>query len=534
MLSQEYVALAVALVTVVAWAFSRRSNSVSHIRGPAGGEWLVGHEHILTNQPEAANVELQWFKEFGAVFKTKGTFNRDVLLIADPKVIQHIFHDTYKFPKVNDLITLQEAAFGGKGLVNTIGATHARQRKMLLPAFTAAQLRTFLGLFHTVAAKMIGKWNDITGAEGSVINIHDWLSRATLDVIGDSSFTYKFNSVEGDYKSTELGEALDDLFIDFGLYPARTSLVYNALLRVCAEPIANLLKWLPNRQNDRLNQFFNLSVRVVRRIIDNRGAAALEGEKDILSILLRAKDSKDPSKALSDTELIAQLTLMIIAGHDTTAATLTWMFWELAKDPKSQERIRAEIREHRIRVGNGVDFSGQDYDAMTYLNASLKEALRLHPVLNTLVRQASEDVVLPLAEPLMTKKGLVTGIPVSKNQDLQISLAGYNRLPSVWGEDAEKWNPDRWIGKDWSKTVSVGMTSNLMTFSGGVQGCIGWKFGYMEAQAMAAHMLETFEFSIPADQPKILRLPTAVMLPLVEGQLEKGIQMPLLVKPITY
>jgi cytochrome P450 len=63
---------------------------------------------------------------------------------------------------------------------------------------------------------------------------------------------------------------------------------------------------------------------------------------------------------------------MIIAGHDTTAATLTWMFWELAKDSKTQARIRAEIQETRQRAGAGVELTGPDYDSMTFLNASLK------------------------------------------------------------------------------------------------------------------------------------------------------------------
>ena len=105
---------------------------------------------------------------------------------------------------------------------------------------------------------------------------------------------------------------------------------------------------------------------------------------------MRANDEEDPNKRLSETELIAQLTyvnviiycshaiihivssLLIIAGHDTTAASLSWMMWELSKRPESQSRLRAEIREHRQRVGHGTDFTQADYDSMSYLNASIK------------------------------------------------------------------------------------------------------------------------------------------------------------------
>jgi cytochrome P450 len=68
--------------------------------------------------------------------------------------------------------------------------------------------------------------------------------------------------------------------------------------------------------------------------------------------------------------------LLVVGGHDTTAATFTWLFWELAKHPRTQERIRAEIREARQRIGSR-EFSGSDYDSLTFLNASLKVKLEL-------------------------------------------------------------------------------------------------------------------------------------------------------------
>lgn len=164
---------------------------------------------------------------------------------------------------------------------------------------------------------------------------------------------------------------------------------------------------MPSKQNDRFRAYFDLSVQVVRRIMAQRESAPIEeSDRDVLSVLrewmvicipsglgadwwpsqVRANAAEDASKRLTDTELIAQLTsvcqlnrktshaddlssLLIIAGHDTTAATLTWLLWELAKHPKAQDRIRVEVREARK---SGSDFTGPEYDSMTYLNASIK------------------------------------------------------------------------------------------------------------------------------------------------------------------
>lgn len=146
--------------------------------------------------------------------------------------------------------------------------------------------------------------------------------------------------------------------------------------------------------------------------------------------------------------------------------------------------------------------------------------MRLHPILWHISRYAGKDDVIPLAQPIVTKSGKhISSIPVSKGTKVKLSLCAYNRLPSIWGEDADRWNPMRWVNMDSSKQTSVGVYSNLLTFSAGIRSCIGWKFAVIELQAILASVLEKFEFAMPPDADKhpVCRKPTLVMTPIVDG-----------------
>lgn len=93
--------------------------------------------------------------------------------------------------------------------------------------------------------------------------------------------------------------------------------------------------------------------------------------------------------------------------------------------------------------------------------------MRLHPIAHQLTRTAARDDVIPLESPIETKSGqVITEIPISRGQNIVVSICGYNRLQSVWGEDAAEWNPTRFIEseKDTRKPLTVGVYANLMTF----------------------------------------------------------------------
>jgi len=189
------------------------------------------------------------------------------------------------------------------------------------------------------------------------------------------------------------------------------------------------------------------------------------------------------------------------------------------------------------RRANGAELSVADLDGMTYMQAALKESMRLHPIIWMLGRVASRDDVIPLAFPVTTKSGeQVSAIPVKKGTIIDIAVHAYQRLPQVWGEDADEWNPDRFLDTENIKPTSIGVYGNLLNFSGGPQGCIGWRFAVLEMLTIVATMLKHFELSLPAksvetgQQPRIYRRPSVIMMPMAEGQM--GAWMGLVIKPL--
>ena len=138
---------------------------------------------------------------------------------------------------------------------------------------------------------------------------------------------------------------------------------------------------------------------------------------------------------------------LLFAGHDTTTNSVAWCFYEIARNPKCQERVRSEIAAMRAKKA-GEMLSVTDFDGMTYTLATLKvcistlfslhtslrypfvsqESLRLHPVIHMMTRDATQDDVIPLSSPIITKSGeQVSSIEVRKGTPIGIAVSVYNR-----------------------------------------------------------------------------------------------------------
>ncbi|KIK66166.1 hypothetical protein GYMLUDRAFT_38690 [Collybiopsis luxurians FD-317 M1] len=422
----------------------------------------------------------------------------------------------------------------GHGIVNVDGEIHNRQRKALNPAFSAKQLRQFLELFQRSTSRLAAIWQQqIEGAANgeTVINVSSWLPKITLDVIGESAFGYKFGALDGN--ETELGSIFEKLFVDSRLHPRKRQLLYRAFRRDLPEPLANFLLKFPSKEEKRFLGFLNASKRVGRPILERgtREKLAEEDNKDILSILVRANQEDDEKKAMSEHEVLSQIATFIIAGHETTASTTTWILYELAKNPKCQARLYQEIRETRERIGVN-DPTAQDLDSMPFFNAVIKETLRCYPIVSNLTREAQSDDVIPLEFPVTSVSGdLISQIPISKAQRITINIAMYNKLPQIWGQDAEIWNPERFLEPS-RKTTTLGVYANLLTFSAGIRACIGWRFAIMELQALLFGLLEKFEISPPpsGELDEVQAVPFGLILPMKRNKWKEGKQMPILIK----
>ncbi|KAK7463547.1 hypothetical protein VKT23_006895 [Stygiomarasmius scandens] len=530
---------------LVHYAYKSRQRSLKFIRGPPSPSWLVGNEYDLVHQLEANKLQDPWANEYGAVFRYSGCFGEDILHVADPKALQHIFHaSSYHYPKAGDTRNDFRRLFG-KSIVWAEGNMHQRHRKALNPAFSASQLKMYLSVFQRSTQRLVAKWQnqysllDRNKEEGQTVDMTRWISRLTLDIIGETSFDYDFQALEdSDNRLT----AIMKMIFSASVQRSKLSLLVRAFRRNLIVDPAFYNPLNPDEpivltKEDKLqDNWLKASKKAAEDILRRKAASGHqgveEGSKDILSILVRSNSLEDPKKRLDDEEVLAQMSTMILAGHETTGHTAVWLLYALAQHPEQQRRILEEIQEVRKRKVDAREdkqFTPHDYDSMPFFNAVIKEALRLYPTSLALFRFPDRDDVIPLSESIISASGdKLMEIPVKKGQRIDINVYAYNRLKSVWGEDADTWNPERFL--DGKKGGTLGVFANLMTFSAGVRGCIGWRFALLELQSILEGLICAFEFSLdPAI--KIFKAQAAPMAPMIVGREKEGLQMPLTVKP---
>ncbi|KAF8901275.1 cytochrome P450 [Mucidula mucida] len=415
---------------------------------------------MLRHAKNVGDYEAAWYRNYGSVFRIAGVFNEPVLLVSDPKALQYVLQVSgYHFLKSLDTIRMIEAFFG-HGLLAANDQDHQRQRKILNPAFSNVHLQCYLDVFQAAGSKLVQKLKEARKDGHKTENMLAWAQKVTLDIVGITSFRYSFGAL--DNRNSAFEEVLCHLFAEAQLFPSVADvLISQGVLRYLPGSLMPIMARMPTRENQRYQEFRKAMENIARTMYHRELQLVKDGieeGKDIINILALASLSDDKRKRMTESEIAAQMGTFTFAGHDTTANTLAWLLYELSRHPEDQDKIRREISQ--VRPDTGV-LTSSDYDAMPWLNASIKETLRLHPFAHTLVRVAGHNDVLPLLEPVTTRDGKVLKeIPIAKGQSIHISIYMYNRNPVVWGNDAHEWNPKRFL-KDSHKEMGLGMYSNL-------------------------------------------------------------------------
>ncbi|KAJ3002840.1 hypothetical protein NUW54_g5630 [Trametes sanguinea] len=202
---------------------------------------------------------------------------------------------------------------------------------------------------------------------------------------------------------------------------------------------------------------------------------------------------------LPEEELIGQISTLTFAAMDTTSNALSFTLWRLAQNPEAQTKLRQEIMEAKEACGGG-DIGYDDLVSLPYLDAVCRETLRIHVPAPLRFREAKQDIVLPLSEPVRGRDGkLMHQLLVPKDTSVFVGIAASNTNKALWGEDAYEWKPERWLQPLPEKVLEAkipGVYANLMTFWGGGRACIGFKFSQLEMKIVLADLISAFKFEL--------------------------------------
>ncbi|MBW0511379.1 hypothetical protein O181_051094 [Austropuccinia psidii MF-1] len=486
------------------FSLRRSSCTLAQLPGPPSSGFLFGN-FLQVIRHESGFMIQKWFAEYGPVMVFHGLFGAVSLTTTDPKALNHILvHRSYDYPKPFE-VQGELGRLLGRGILLAEGEHHKRQRKLISPTFSPAQLRSLAPLVFAVGQKLSAKWTEeISQVEDQpgarcIIDVLPWLSRATLDIIGKAGFGYQFDALESDRKN-RLAVALSQLMSAGGVFEGAAG--FQVLFIHLLRKFPSLFRIFSTKRSQVIAHSLHVMEEESSKVLDQAKHAyeVQDDRKDLLSLLVRANSSVSGERdKMSNDEVMGQMTTFLFAGHETTASALTWFLWILAKNPEIQSRLRQEIfnatpSSQQATEESDASWTLEQVDALKYLDAVCREGLRfISPVAST-VRIAAHDDTIPLSKPVRLRFGkLVDHLTISAGQQIIIPINSFNRSEQIFGKDAQAFNPERWLKSD-PPRGGTGVWSGLLTFLAGPRACIGYRFALVELKILLIILIAKFKF----------------------------------------
>lgn len=334
----------------------------------------------------------------------------------------------------------------GKGLFTNDGEPWKRQRKLVSPAFHTQRIAAYADVMVDYAQRMTSHWS-----EGKPLDIEHEMTALTMSIVSKTLF-----NVDIADETSELGETITTVL----------SVINKRFNRLIALP-----RWLPVKENRemraglaKLNGIIDSFIGEWRRTGEDRG--------DLLSMLLMAQDDDDGS-GMSDQQVHDEAVTLFVAGHETTAMTLIWVWYLLSQHPDIEARLHAELA--AVLGGRAPTFA--DLDKLVYTEMVVKEALRLYPPAWAISRGANQDTTLG-------------GYPVKQGMSVMINVYGMHRDARFFA-DPERFDPERFRPENEKHIAKYA----YIPFGAGPRVCIGNSFAMMEATLIVATLAQRFTLS---------------------------------------
>jgi cytochrome P450 len=331
-----------------------------------------------------------------------------------------------------------------KGLLNTDDPDHAWQRKMMNPAFAQAYMSMYLPLMQRIVEDRTGDW-----AERGEVDLYTESRRITFDVAAEALVGFQSGG-EVD-RIRELFFQL--LHGDPGLTETYEEFV-SRIMTARAELDERLLRLIAQRRRSPTN--------------------------DILGLLVSARGEE--GRAFTDRELLGQVHILLVAGHETTTTMNAWLLYLLAGHPDYLRRVHGELDEVLDEREGQTDI--RSLRSMKVLGNAVDEAGRLYPPVALVPRGVIKEFEF-------------NGYRVPAGLQLRLALAASHRLPHLF-RDPDRFDPDRYAPP---REEAKRNPYALVPFGGGPRICIGMTFAQVEIKVAAAHVLRRYTLEPITDRP---------------------------------
>ncbi|CAH0720550.1 unnamed protein product, partial [Brenthis ino] len=394
-----------------------------------------------------------------------------LLLISDPEDVKTVTNGFLDKPYLYD--------FGrdwlGNGLVIAPGEVWKRNIKLIAGMFTGSMVDGFQPAFNIKARELVEKLKEENNKQPFDAMPH--LSYITLAAICQTGLGVTYTS--DSKKSQEYYEAFKsalELLTKRGLNLFHH---YDYIYRFSSDhaKFVRNVAVMHNLSNTVINQ----KIQERKKMSKTHTDSTIEGPKKasfktVLDVLLDLKEI-DPN--MDENQIRSEVHTIIVGGQETVAATLGYVMLMLGSHPDVQNKLYNEVKQ--IFEGNKSDLTKEDLSSLVYCEAVIQETLRLYPPIPVVTRHADRDLQ-------------IKSCTIPKGTLCSLNLWGAGRSHRAWGEDADKFLPERWL-LPWT-------SSNLayMPFSIGRRSCIGKRYATAILKTLLAHCVKDLIFASEADK----------------------------------
>ena len=399
-------------------------------------QWVMRPQEFVVRQRE----------RFGDVFTLEFIDGQPLVVLSDPEDVRTVFTGSAEVMHAGEANKLLAPILGSRSILLLDEAEHLRHRRLLLPPFHGERMLRYEQIMAEATRRELATWQ-----EGETIEMLPRMQAITLEVIMRAVFG-----------------------IEDGLEMERLRVLLRTMLQQTTNMRQMALSLILGPDSERLQQRLDevlgpVDEELYRVIAEHRRAPDLEERGDILSMLLLARD--EDGQPLSDEELRDELMTLLLAGHETTASSLSWAFDQLTQKPQTLERLTEELR------------GGDDE---TYVDAVIQETMRLRPVLPIVIRL--------LKEPITVGQGRFR-LPAGTRVAPAIILV---HLRDDIYPDPFEFRPERFI-------ETAPGTYTWIPFGGGMRRCVGSAFALFEMRAVLRAVLTTFDIEAVGGPERIAR-----------------------------
>jgi cytochrome P450 / NADPH-cytochrome P450 reductase len=400
--------------------------------------------------------------EYRPIFKLSMA-GREAVFVSGFELVDELC-DMRRFDKLigRGLTEVREFLHDGLFTAYTEEPNWGKAHRILLPAFSQEAMRDYFPMMVDVGLQLAKKWERLN--RGEAIEVTPDTTRLTLDTIGLCGFDYRFNSFYRERPHP---------FVE-----AMTRCLAEAMARAGRLPVQERAAVRERRQFDADVAYMNELVdRIVKERRAQMGRTGGDAKPDLLGRMLSGVDPQT-GEGLDDVNIRHQIITFLIAGHETTSGLLSFALYLLLHHPAVLAKAYAEV-DQVLGTDPNVAPTYEQVRQLRYVSQVLRETLRVHPTVPAFSVHPLEP------EAVIGGKYLLT-----REHGAMIVTGALHRDPSVWGADADEFDPDHF-----SPEAEQQRPANAYKpFGNGQRACIGRQFAMQEATLVLGLLLQRFEF----------------------------------------